>query len=255
MRVTEVSRICGVSERTLRYYDGLGLLSPTRTGAGGYRAYAQADLERLQQILFLREMGFALSRITQILKDPGFDRRAALRAQAEHMDLQAARFGRMAELARRTLASLEGGVPMKNEELFTDFDLAAMEEHQNRYEQETRDRWGDTQAYRESKRRTSAYSKEDWAAVKADSEAAQNELCACFHAGLPVQDARVKSAVGACRGVITKYFYPCTLQIFRGLGAMYVQDERFAKYYEKLAPGLAAYYSRAIAAYCDEQSE
>ena len=160
--VNQVAQLAGVTIRTLRYYDKIGLLIPSARTEAGYRIYSEGDLERLQQILFFRELDFSLTKIEEILNNPAFDRRGALKMQAEFLEKRADRYLKLARLAQDTLISLEGGTKMENKDLFKGFDYDQMMAHQKQYEQEVEERWGQTDAYKVSKERTSKYTKEDW---------------------------------------------------------------------------------------------
>ena len=162
----ELADLARVSIRTLHHYDAIGLLAPSGRTGSGYRLYGHDELEQLQQILLYRELDFSLDAIARIMLDPTFDRRAALVAQREQL---AARAGRMEAILAAIDAALEAlarGEPMNDAdmfEVFGDFDPA-------QYEIEVKERWGDTDAYRESARRTSRYTKDDWKRIKAEGD-------------------------------------------------------------------------------------
>ncbi len=242
--VGQVARIAHVSVRALRHYDELGLLRPSWRSASGYRLYGAADLARLQQVLFWKELGVSLERIGELMADPAYDRRQALRAQREQVQDRARRLDAVLALIDRTLESLEGGPQMSEEEMFEvfgDFDPAA-------HEDEARERWGGTGAYRESARRTSRYGADDWRRYRAESEAVNAELAALMDDGVPADDPRAADAAERHRLQIDRWFYPCSREMHVELGRMYVADARFAANYEKIRPGLAQYLCDAIAA-------
>ena len=139
---------------------------------------------------------------------------------------------------------------MDNKELFKEFDYDKMMEHQKQYEDEVKERWGDTDAYKISAKRASKYTKEDWAKISATGEEYMKELIACFNEKVAYDDPRMIAVCEKARGHITTYFYPCSLEMYSNLGNMYVADERFTAFYDKFAPGLAAYYNEAIQHYC-----
>ncbi|HET7770264.1 MAG TPA: phosphoribosylaminoimidazolesuccinocarboxamide synthase, partial [Chloroflexota bacterium] len=124
--VKAVADVAGISVRTLHHYDRIGLLRPAANTPAGYRLYSQADLERLQQVLFFRELGFSLQDVKAIVDNPTFDRVAALRAHRRLLVEQQGRLGRLVELVDRTIASIERGEPMSNQERFAAFDYANM---------------------------------------------------------------------------------------------------------------------------------
>ena len=248
--INKLAQMAGVTLRTLRYYDKIGLLAPSARSEAGYRLYSGEDAGRLQQILFFKELDFPLAKILQIMGNPGFDRKKALAMQVDFLEKRAERYEKLSVIARQTLKSLEGGIKMDNREMFKAFDYDKMMEDQKQYEEEVKERWGSTDAYRISAERTSKYTKADWERINSESEAYMKELVICFNEGIPCSDPRMMAVCEAARGHISRYFYPCSLEIYSNLGNMYVADERFAATYDKLAPGLAAYYSEAIQHYC-----
>ncbi len=160
--VGEVAKLAHVSVRTLHHYDHVGIVRPSDRTDAGYRLYTDADLATLQQALFYKELGFGLEEIREMLSDPAFDRREALLAQREMVTAQARRFEAMLGLIDRTLISLEGGVRMTKEEMFEvfgDFDPSE-------YEEEVQQRWGDTDAYKVSARRTKLHASKTGSATR-----------------------------------------------------------------------------------------
>lgn len=251
--VNQVAQLAGVTLRTLRYYDKIGLLTPHTRTAAGYRIYSPADVEKLQQILFFRELDFPLARIREILDNPLFDRRGALKMQAGHLEKRAARYLKLSQLARETLKNLEGGNEMAKKDMFAGFDYDQMLEEQKQYEDEVKERWGNTEAYKESMSKTARYTKEDWERINETQMQNLKDLCDLYNTKTPHDDPRVQAVVDRSRKFISDNFYQCPPDVFSGLGQMYVTDERFTAYYEKFAPGLAAYYNDAIQFYCTKK--
>jgi DNA-binding transcriptional MerR regulator len=228
--VGKVARLAHVSVRALRHYDELGLLRPSRRTEAGYRLYTSEDLERLQQVLFYKELGFSLEEIRDLMADPAFDRREALAGQRRQIVARTLRLEAMLALIDRTLASLEGEAHMSDEELFGVFGGFDPSE----YEDEARERWGDT--------------KEDWERFKAEDDALNADLASLVDEGVPPHDARAVDAAERHRLQIDRWFYPCPSEMHVALGRMYVADPRFAATYEKIRPGMARYLCEAIAA-------
>lgn len=242
--VGEVAKLAHVSVRTLHHYDEIGLLSPSERSDAGYRLYTLVDLERLQQVLFYKELGFALDEIREVMDDPAFDRREALMTQRELVAQQAQRLEALLGLIDTTLISLEGGIRMTKEEMFEvfgDFDPTE-------YEDEVRERWGETDAYKESARRTARYTKDDWARFKAESDEINSAIIALMDEGVPADDPRAMDAVDRHRKQIDEWFYPCSLEMHAALGEMYIADPRFTATYEKMHVGMARYVRDAIVA-------
>lgn len=248
--VNQVAQLAGVTLRTLRYYDKIGLLTPyTRTEAG-YRIYSPEDVEKLQQILFFRELDFPLAKIHEILNDPLFDRRDALKMQADYLEKRAARYLKLSQLAKETLRNLDGGSKMDKKDMFKGFDYDKMLVEQKQYEDEVKERWGNTDAYKASMAKTAKYTKEDWERINQAQMQNLKDLCDLYNAKVPHDDPRVQEIVDRSRKFISDNFYDCSLEAFSCMGQMYISDERFTAYYEKFAPGLAAYYNDAIQHYC-----
>lgn len=157
-------------------------------------------------------------------------------------------------VSKGDLESLEGGVKMDNKDLFNGFDYDKMMEEQKQYEQEVKERWGHTEAYKVSMERTSKYTKEDWERINALQMKNLKELCELYQDKVPHDDPKVQGVVDQARQFISDHFYDCPIEVFSGLGQMYVNDKRFTAYYEKFAPGLAAYYNDAIQHYCIEKA-
>lgn len=242
--VGDVARVAHISVRTLHHYDEVGLLAPSGRSEAGYRLYSDADLDRLQQILFFKELGFALEEIRDLMDEEGFDRTEALVVQRDLIAEKALRYEAMLGLIDKTLAALNGGVQMSKEEkfeVFGDFDP-------NEYEEEVKERWGDTEAYKESARRTARYTKDDWARFKAESEEIGLAIAALMDEGVPADDPRAMDAVDAARLQIDKWFYPCSCEMHVGLAQMYIADPRFKATYEKIHAGMAQYVHDAILA-------
>jgi DNA-binding transcriptional MerR regulator len=250
LTVSQVARLAGVSVRTLHHYDEIGLLRPSGRSDAGYRLYEQVDLQRLQQVLFFKELGFPLEEITRIVRDPAFDLRAALLMQRQLLTERATRVNALIRAVEAALDSLEKGTTMTKEEMFEvfgDFDPS-------KYEDEARERWGQTDAYKESARRTARYTKKDWEQIKAEGEQIMSELAAHMEAGRAATDPAVMAVAERHRGYITKWFYPCSHEIHRGLGELYVNDARFTANIDKVRPGLARYTRDAFLANAERVS-
>lgn len=239
----------GVSVRALHHYDEIGLLTPAGRTESGYRLYSDDDLLRLQQILIGRELGMSLEEIKRSLDDPSFDRRAALEKQREALAKQAERTAAMLRAVDAALAALsdDGGKTMKDmskDEMKALFDGFDPSEH----EEEARERWGETDAYKESKRRESQYTKADWEAIKAETDAVMRDAAELFRSGADANGEEAKAVAERHRLSIDRWFYRCEPAMHAGLADMYEADERFAKSIDRYAPGLTPWWSAAIRA-------
>lgn len=242
--VSEVARLTGVSVRTLHHYDAIGLLRPAARSAAGYRLYSRHDLERLQEVLLFRELELPLEDIAVLLASGALDRRAALELQRESLAQKRIRTEALIASVDRAINAERTGVRMTNDEMFDafgDFDPAE-------YEDETKERWGETDAYKESARRTARYTKADWERFKAESMQIGSDTAALMDAGVPAEDSRAMDLAEQARLQIDAWFYPCSHQMHVNLAEMYIADPRFKATYEKIRAGLARYWHDAILA-------
>lgn len=242
--VGEVARLAHVTVRTLHHYGEIGLLEPLGRSDAGYRLYSDDDLQRLQQILFCKQLGFGLDEIRELMNDPAFDRREALVSQRELVAQQLLQLESLMGLIDKTLVFLEGGIQMTKEEMFEvfgDFDPA---EH----EVEARQRWGETDAYKESARRTKGYTKADWQKIKDETEANGAVMVGLLDAGIQPDDPQAMDAADEARLIIDRWFYPCSREMHVHLAEMYIADPRFTATYEKQHEGLAQWLHDAIKA-------
>jgi DNA-binding transcriptional MerR regulator len=244
LSVGAVARLAGVTVRTLHHYDAIGLLGASDRSDAGYRRYADTDIERLQRILFYRELGFGLDQIRDVMTDGDADAVAHLRRQHEMLLDRIARLERMAAAVEKAMEARTMGInltPEERLEVFGDFDP---DEHAA----EAEERWGDSDPYRESKRRVASYTKADWDRIKAQGQAAVEQVVGAMSAGKPADSDEAIAGAEAHRRQIDEAFYPCSHEMHVGLAEMYIADPRFTATYEKIAPGLAQYLHDAITA-------
>lgn len=245
--VGHVARAAKVTVRTLHHYDRIGLLRPSGRTAGGYRRYSDADLERLQQILFYRELGFPLEEIAEILDDPRADPMTHLRRQRDLLVGRIDRLRAMVTAIEHAMEARRMGISLTPEErfeVFGDFDPEA-------HAEEAAERWGGYDAYQASQRRTAAYTKADWQRIKDEQEAILREFAAAMADGAPATGERAMDLAERHRRSISDNFYECTPQMHRGLAELYVGDPRFTATYEQVAEGLAQYIHDAVIANAD----
>jgi MerR family transcriptional regulator, thiopeptide resistance regulator len=239
--VGEVAQLAGLTIRALHHYDELGLLSPSGRSEAGYRLYSDDDLARLREILIWRALGFSLTEIAALLDDPGHDRLVALERQRELIEREFDRLGALADAVDAAIDAHRNGAELEVDTMFDGFDPTE-------YEHEARERWGDTEAYRESARRTQSYGEAEWSEIRGESSEVVDGLAALMRAGEPAEGAAARVLAERHREHLSRWFYPCSAQMHRDLGEMYVADDRFAQVYESEAPGLAAYFRDAIVA-------
>ena len=233
--VKEVSRITGVSVRTLHHYDAIGLLRPTQVTESGYRLYDDTALQRLQTILFFRELEFPLQEIKDILDTPNFDPREALADQIHLLELRKQHLENLIAHARKIHKT---GVIDLN---FKPFDKHEMDA----YAAEAKAKWGKTEAYQEYEKKSSGKDVQNGDALMAIFA----EIGAVRH--LDPAAPEVQALVGKIQNHITAHFYNCTNPILAGLGQMYVADERFKANIDRAGgEGTAEFAAKAIEIYC-----
>jgi DNA-binding transcriptional MerR regulator len=244
MNVGEVAALAGVTVRTLHHYDRIGLLSPSGRTTAGYRQYAPADLDRLHQVLLYRELGFPLEEVATLLDDPSADPEAHLRRQHRLLRDRLERTSAMVAAVEKEMEARSMGISLTPEERFELFGDGFSEE----YEAEAEQRWGDTEAWAQSQRRTSAYTKEDWVRIKEEGAEVERRFAEALRSGVPADSPEAMDVAEEHRQQIQRNFYDCPPAMHAGLGRMYVEDERFTAHYEQIAPGLAQYVSTAVQA-------
>ena len=242
MTVNEVSRLSGVSERTLRYYDRIGLLKPKMHTEAGYRLYDGESLRRLRQIMLYRELEFPLQEIIRLMDQPEENRQEQLRRQTELLKLKRERLDRLIAMAEETE---KGGTDRMD---FSAFDKTQIEA----YAAQAKEQWGQTEAYREYEKKSE---KRDGNAEKELGERLMTVL-----AGFgPMKDrdpadGEAQKRVETLRGFITEHYYNCTVPILRNLGMMYTTDAFRENIDAAGGPGTAEYAAKAIAVYCDRNA-
>ncbi|WP_449513322.1 MerR family transcriptional regulator [Cellulomonas sp.] len=240
--IGDVARLSGVTSRTLRHYDSIGLLTPVGTAPGGRRLYGREELLRLQQILVLRELGVDLASISRVVGsgDARHTQLEVLRRHHEQLLAERDRYDRLAATVATTMQSLDGGRIMEAKDLYAGFD-------NSEYEVEARERWG-TEAVDEGASVWARLGISGQAAHHAETTAIGESLAACLAEGLAVDAPRVQALVARHHAQISLFWTP-NRESYTGLGQMYVDDPRFTATYDAFAPGLAPYLRDAIAVF------
>jgi DNA-binding transcriptional MerR regulator len=242
--VGQVAAFAGVTVRTLHHYDEIGLLRPGGRSHAGHRRYDDADLDRLQRIMFYRELGFPLDEIAALLDDPDIDPADHLRRRHQVLTGRIEELRAMAAAVERAMEARKLGINLTPEERFEVFGNHDPE----RYADEARERWGDTDAYRQSAARTSRYTKEDWLRINEEQQEWGRRIAALLDAGAPAGGEAAMDLAEEHRAQISRHYYDCSYEIQTGLAEMYLADPRFTAHYEAIRPGLAAYLHDAILA-------
>src|SRR5699024_6263247 len=213
MKVKEVADLAGVSVRTLHHYDEIELLTPTETTESGYRIYSQKDLEKLQQILFFRELDFPLKKIKEIINSPSFNQEEALIVQRKMLSKKREKIDEMLRTIEKTIEHLKGERVMTDKERFSGFDFK-----NNQYEQEARERWGD-EAIDESKSKINQMSEEEQKGMGEEFDELYKELASLRH--LPAESDEAQEAIEKWYHYLNK-IGSYSLEAFKGLGQMYI---------------------------------
>ena len=250
--VLKLAKLSGVSARTLRYYDEIGLLTPDRVEPNGYRVYEQKQVDRLQQILLYRELGMPLESIQSILDAKGFDRGAALRAHLRELSDRKQQLERLMENVRKTLRTMEGETTMTDKEKFEGFKRQLVDDNERKYGAEARKRYGDAEVDA-SNGKVMGMSEGQYQ----QQQELQEQIAALLKTAVATGDPACADAQKACelhkqwlelfwrKGMYSK-------QAHLSLGETYVQDERFRAHYEAIAPGCAEFFRNALRVYCKE---
>ena len=244
--IKQIADLAGVTTRTIRYYDEIGLLDPAETGGNGYRYYDEASLLRLQQILFFRELDVPLKDIQLIMLRPDFNIHKTLAEHRESLQSRVKRLERLIETVDQTIASLQGEWTMTEKDYFEGFD-------ETQYEEGAKQRWGHTPQYAESQRKWKSYSKEEKDAIKEEGSRITERMVGA-DPYLSPDDPGVQAAVGEYYAYLNKYFYTCEVAFLRNLADMWEQDPRFAVNYERIREGGAAFVRKAVHIYCDKHA-
>ena len=241
MQIKEFAKLTGVSVRTLHYYDEIGLLKPAFVDEqNGYRFYDENSLLRMQEILFYRELDFPLKSISEILSSPDYDKQKALAEQRKLLELKKERL-------ERIIDALDGAT--KGKVTMAAFDNSDYETARKQYEVEAKQRWGETDAYKEHAEKTAKYTKDKWQAVNDGLMVIFTKFAECIKNGHTADSDDAQALVKELQNYITENYYTGTNQILAGLGQMYVADERFKQSIDKNGDGTAEFVSKAIESY------
>lgn len=246
LTIGQVAELFGVTVRTLHHYDEIGLLTASARSHSGYRLYTGTDRQRLATIVTYRRLGMPLGEVAALLRGDGSIEEHLRRQQAAVRD----QLGELTELAEAIDSALENEM---NGRPATDADLKQIfgDGFSDDYQQEAQERWGETDTWRQSSRRTKKYTKADWARIKTEMDAVNAAFVAALRAGLAPDSDEAMDAAEAHRRHIHDTFYDIDHAFHRNLSELYVHDPRFEKTYEDLEPGLAAYVRAAVHANAD----
>ena len=241
--VGEVAELAGVSVRTLHHYDDLGLVVPSARSDAGYRLYDHADLERLQEVLTLRALGLPLAAIKALVDDPTHDRMRVLRTQAKRLRDEQDRLADLLEAVEEAIAAHDRGEAQQESTMFDGHD-------HEQYAREAEERWGGTEAYRQSQDRVRELGPDAADTIRAWWQEHFAQFAGLLQDGVVLDDDRVRAAVADHRALLNR-FYDCGAQMQKGIADMYVQDARFRATYDQHGDGLAQYVRDAVHTHAD----
>jgi DNA-binding transcriptional MerR regulator len=244
--VQRLARLAGVSTRTLRYYDEIGILKPARLNSSGYRIYGQAEVDLLQQILFYRELGLSLDRIKKMITHPSFDKRKALKDHREQLIHKRKRLDVLIANVEKTIAFMEGKISMTDEEKFEGFKRRMIDENERKYGKEIREKYGDDSVSR-SNEKLKNMTQGEYEEVTHLEKQVMATLVEAFKTGDPAGELAQKAA-DLHKQWLTCYWSEYSQEAHAALAQMYVDDDRFKAYYDQ-QPGMAEFLRDAIHVY------
>ncbi|MBC1230678.1 MerR family transcriptional regulator [Listeria booriae] len=242
--VQKLAKLAGVSTRTLRYYDEIGILKPARINSSGYRIYGQNEVDRLQQILFYREMNVGLDKIKAILEQPDFDETEALKTHRAQLLDKRKQLDELIRNVEKSIAHSERRITMTDQEKFEGFKQKMIDENEEKYGTEIREKYGDDKINK-SNAKLKGMSEAEMERVNRLAETILVELAEAFETGDPAGD-KAQEVAAMHKEWLSTYWDTYSKEAHAGLAQMYVDDERFTAYYDKDQPGLAAFLRDAI---------
>jgi DNA-binding transcriptional MerR regulator len=245
--VQKLGQIAGISTRTLRYYDEFGILKPARINSSGYRIYGQAEVDRLQQILFYRELGVSLESIKDIVTAPAFDGAQALRDHRQKLLEKREQLDLLIMNVDKTIALTEGRINMSDKEKFEGFKQKLVDDNEKKYGKEVREKYGED-TVNKSNAKVKNMSQEQYDEVTKLANELTETLQAAFKSGDPAGELAQRAA-DLHRQWLSFYWDSYTKEAHAGVAQMYVDDERFTAYYDKVQPGTAVFLRDAVHIY------
>lgn len=247
--ISKLSKMAGVSTRTLRYYDEIGLLKPARVAASGYRVYGQREVDILQQILFYRELEVPLDEIRALLGAADFDRERALESHLTELRKKRERLDALINNVSKSIGTMRGEIVMTDQEKFEGFVQNLIDENEQKYGAEIREKYGD-HIVDESNTKLKGLTQEQYTEGERLRLAFEETLKAAFDIGDPAGEL-AQQACDLHRQWLCVFYPRYSKEYHKGLGEMYVADERFRANYDKLAPGCTEFLRDAINIYCE----
>lgn len=245
--VQKLAKMAGISSRTLRYYDEIGILKPARISSSGYRVYGKTEVDLLQQILFYRELGISLDDIKEIISSPSFDPGSALKEHRKQLLAKREQLDLLIANVDKTISAMEGRINMSDKEKFEGFKQNLIDDNEKKYGKEIREKYGN-EVVDKSNQKIKEMTPEQYAEVERLSEEILSTLFEAMKTGDPAGELAQKAA-DLHRQWLCYYWDKYSKEAHAGLAQMYVYDERFTAYYDKVQPGAAAFLRDAILVY------
>ena len=246
--INQLAKLAGVSTRTLRYYDQCGLLPPKAVRSNGYRIYGETEVNRLQQILFYRELGVELSEIGRILAEKDFDGLSALQSHLSALREKRARLERLIDNVQKSISAMKGETEMTDKEKFEGFKEKLISDNEQKYGQEIRTKYG-VETVDRSNAKLKNMTKEQYGELEALTQELNNTLKAALEQGDPGGELAQK-ACELHKKWLCFYWDHYSKEAHRGVAQMYVDDPRFTAYYDAIAPGCAVFLRDAVQIFC-----
>jgi len=246
--INKLAKLAGISTRTLRYYDEYELLTPVRSSSNGYRIYGQQEVDKLQHILFYRELGMSLEDIRKILSDKDFDGENALQSHLSALLAKRIQLDLLIENVQKTISTLKGDSIMSNKEKFKGFTEKLVADNEKQYGTEIREKYGDS-ATDSSNAKIKGMTQEQYAEVEAISAKLNDTLKSAMEQGNPASELAQK-ACELHKQWLCYFWDSYSKEAHVGVAQMYVDDTRFTAYYDKIAPGCAVFLRDSLLIYC-----
>lgn len=247
-RIHKLAQMAGVSTRTLRFYDKIGLLSPAGVRANGYRFYGQKEIDQLQQILFYRELDVPLENIKKIIDSEGFDGEEALEKHLVALESKRNRLDRLILTLEKTIQATKGDAIMKDEDKFEGFKQKLIDDNENQFGVEARTKYGED-AVNASNAKLRGMKPEQYAQSEKQAQEINELLKKAIAQGDPA-GALAQQLCDLHKKWICNFWPSYDKLAHMALGQMYVEDPRFSAYYDKITPGGAGFLRDALRIYC-----
>lgn len=245
--VNRLAKLAGISSRTLRYYDEINILKPARSNSSGYRIYGEAQVDQLQQIMFYRELGIELESIKKLMNSAGYSKIDALKEHHEKLLDRKKQLDLLIDNVEKTIAKTEGRYSMSDKEKFEGFKNKMIEDNELKYGKEIREKYGE-ERINASNQKLKNMSQEQYTELEKLSEEVNDAIRVAFKKGDPASDLAQK-ACSLHKEWLSYYWPQYSKEAHMGLAQMYVDDERFTAYYDKIAPGCAVFLRDAMRIY------